>query len=86
MFLNLYLLVVSRFEAALHLVAGPLRPSRNARLSPAVARGVTFIEYALLAGIAIAIAIIFRKTLSSTFSSILGSFQHNATCTTTTCP
>ena len=84
MFLNLYLLVVSRFEAALHLAAGPLRPSRNARLSPAVARGVTFIEYALLAGIAITVAFIFRTTLSKTFSDLLHSFSTNAQCTSQT--
>jgi|694.fasta_scaffold117727_3 Flp pilus assembly pilin Flp len=41
------------------------------------ARGVTFVEYALLAAVAVALAIVFRSTLSSAFSGLWGRISTN---------
>ena len=47
--------------------------------SLASTRAVTFIEYALLAGIAVLVATIFRSQLSATFSTLLERFHTAST-------
>jgi len=75
---------VARTLVLLHVVSNVvsahLRGRRSAfATAPAGVRAVTFIEYALLAGIAVLVAAIFRSQLSSTFSILLGKFKGCAT-------
>lgn len=63
-----YLRLEQALIAVAGIVGGRLRPKRAGL---AGARGVTFIEYALLAGIAVAIAAIFRSQLTDIFTTLL---------------
>lgn len=80
MLIKAYLRAVAAFDMVVAVVAGHFR-ARNAgfRTGSLAARGVTFIEYALLAAIAVAIAILFRSTLTTTFKALLAKFQGEAT-------
>jgi len=69
MLTNAYLRLVTMFTVLAAALGERLRP-RRAGL--AGARGVTFIEYALLAGIAVVIAVIFHTELAKIFTSLLG--------------
>jgi len=75
---------VARTLVLLHVVANVvsthLRGRRNAfATANAGVRAVTFIEYALLAGIAVLVAAIFRSQLSATFTTLLGRFRTAST-------
>ncbi len=85
MFTSAYARLVAGFDMVIAVVAGHLR-ARHAGLQSATAgyRAVTFIEYALLAAIAVAIAAIFRKQLGEVFTTLLAKFSSAATDTTGT--
>lgn len=61
----------ARTAAAVHVLLGALR-TRTA----AAPRGVTFIEYALLAAVAVVIGVIFRNVLSDAFTNILNRIKN----------
>lgn len=65
------LLHVVRGRAAAHLRS---RQLRFATASPAM-RGVTMIEYALLAAVALIVAAIFRSQLSAAFSTVMSKIK-----------
>jgi Flp pilus assembly pilin Flp len=65
---RLYLML----ETVVAVMAGHLRGRTSA---VAGARGVTFIEYALLAAIAVIIAVLFRSQLSAAFNAVFGSLR-----------
>lgn len=61
----------ARTAATMHVLGGALR----ARTATAP-RGVTFIEYALLAAVAVVIGVIFKTQLSGAFNDILGRIKN----------
>ena len=85
MFTSAYARAMAWFEAFVAGGAAPRRTRPTARRTAAAgARAVTFIEYALLAAIAVVVAALFRKQLWSTFDTLLSKFKADATDTTST--
>lgn len=74
-----YVAVVSFVGAAVASFKRGLRPSTSRLRPTAHARAVTFIEYGLLALIAIVIGLVFKTQLSSLFNSIFGNVSNGAT-------
>lgn len=63
--MSVFATLVARIEARRSFIP-------TSRMSLVSARGVTFIEYALLAAVAVFVAWIFRTQLSSIFTTFLG--------------
>ena len=83
MFTSAYARAMAWFEAFVAVVAAHLRTRHTSlRTASAGYRAVTFIEYALLAAIAVVVAALFRKQLWSTFDTLLSKFKADATDTT----